>query len=142
MYEQQTTIHAVFRRIKNGKWLIELENEDQISSGSDDLESVFDQLECHTDYPCRFSFIDDADNRLYIHFAAFDADLAALETQIEALTGFVPTQPQIGAHVLAHYHQDGRIHRARVLDIGEVDVLVKWRGILNSLFLLLQLTLS
>jgi len=126
LYEQQTTIHAVFRRIKNGKWLIELENEDQISSGSDDLESVFDQLECHTDYPCRFSFIDDADNRLYIHFAAFDADLAALETQIEALTGFVPTQPQIGAHVLAHYHQDGRIHRARVLDIGEVDVLVKF----------------
>ena len=106
--------------------MIELDQDDQLSSGSDDLESsVFDQLTCHTDYPCRFSFIDDADNRLYIHFAAFDNDLRALQSQIDALQGYVPIQAQIGANVLAHYHQDGRIHRARVLEIGEVDVLVK-----------------
>ena len=89
------------------------------------IDSVFDQLQIHDDYPCRFSFIDDADNRLYIHFTAFDDDLAALEAQIDALTGYVPIQPQIGVNLLAHYHQDGRIHRARVLEIGEVDVLVK-----------------
>ena len=51
----------------------------------------------------RFSFIDDADNRLYLHFAQYDNELAELEAKIEELMGYgqlVCETPVIGNRVL------------------------------------------
>ena len=54
LYEQQTLIHVLFRRLKKSKWLIEFDS-DEIGEIDSDLEqeSMFDQLTCHTDYQAR-----------------------------------------------------------------------------------------
>ena len=73
----------VFRRLKKNKWFIDLDDQNSapILPHEQEHRSVFDQLNCHEEYSARFSFIDDFDNRLYVHFAKFDQELAELEVR-------------------------------------------------------------